>query len=105
MSQQKDAKDSSRGSNIKRFRAGYNKRIDDLVDKLFENFLGLVRTSGVNTSSESSSSDSVRDNLQLQVHTECLVNAGELLLKVVQDMKQAFIVNDEAQASPSLVYC
>eukprot|EP01104_Vermistella_antarctica_P015545 TRINITY_DN512_c0_g2_i1.p1 TRINITY_DN512_c0_g2~~TRINITY_DN512_c0_g2_i1.p1 ORF type:complete len:176 (-),score=36.02 TRINITY_DN512_c0_g2_i1:41-568(-) len=80
----------NRGHSLQRSRDVYNKRVDESVQKLLESFGNILRSGQVREGVTNS-----RENLDIAVHTASLINAGESLIEVVQELNHLTVLNDQ----------
>ncbi|KAJ0407714.1 hypothetical protein P43SY_009051 [Pythium insidiosum] len=67
----------------------YRQRVDNNVEKLVENFRGLLKTAKVKDKTNSS-----REAFQTSIYATTLVQASEALLKLVSEMKLSVALGD-----------
>ena len=67
----------------------YRQRLDNNVEKLVENFKGLVKTAKIKDSA-----NTTRESFQSSIYATTLVQASESLLKLVSEMKLSLALGD-----------
>ncbi|CEG49707.1 mediator of rna polymerase ii transcription subunit 22 isoform 2 [Plasmopara halstedii] len=67
----------------------YRQRLDNSVEKLVENFKGLIKTSKIKDSA-----NTTREAFQSSVYATTFVQASESLLKLVSEMKLSLALGD-----------
>ncbi|KAG7384794.1 Mediator of RNA polymerase II transcription subunit 22 [Phytophthora boehmeriae] len=67
----------------------YRQRLDNNVEKLVENFKGLIKTAKIKDSA-----NTTRESFQSSIYATTLVQASESLLKLVSEMKLSLALGD-----------
>ncbi|GMF13787.1 unnamed protein product [Phytophthora lilii] len=67
----------------------YRQRLDNNVEKLVENFKGLIKTAKIKDAA-----NTTRESFQSFIYATTLVQASESLLKLVSEMKLSLALGD-----------
>eukprot|EP01132_Coremiostelium_polycephalum_P009331 gene9331-11444_t len=79
----------SRGEVLFRDQQYFQKQIASRIDQLLENYHSILKISKVNESSQNNS-----EIYEMETRTTNIINAGEGLLKIIEELKQNIILND-----------
>jgi len=78
------ATEVTRETSVKRLQNQLNKRVDEQIELMINNYRQIVAHSSINDHTQ----------LQIKIHVENLVEASEALLQTIHQLKQLIIVSD-----------
>ncbi|KYQ92212.1 putative mediator complex subunit 22 [Tieghemostelium lacteum] len=80
---------NNRGEVLYRDQQYFQKQIDSKINQLVENYHSIVKISKINESIQNAS-----EIYEMETRTMNILNSGEGLLKIIEELKQNLILND-----------